>query len=145
MRVSLRRGVADEWNTGSGMETMTKWGLRSLLRRLVPGLHARIPPTAHVPEFSVSGLTREDQEVGMLAAPSPPDQPGVYQYLHDPAGAGRAYVARTAAPHGPARVDAAKVAIREPVRDLHLAHARAFALGPRGIKPRWPKLSPSLG
>jgi hypothetical protein len=40
--------------TGEPMkETITKWGLRRLLRRLFAGLHARIPPTKQVPEFVV--------------------------------------------------------------------------------------------
>jgi uncharacterized protein DUF4158 len=34
-------------------ETITKWGLRRLLRRLFAGLHARIPPTKQVSEFVV--------------------------------------------------------------------------------------------
>jgi hypothetical protein len=34
-------------------ETITKWGLRGVLRRLLSGLHVRIPPTKQVPEFPV--------------------------------------------------------------------------------------------
>jgi hypothetical protein len=34
-------------------ETITKWGLRRVLRMFFAGLHARIPPTKQVPEFVV--------------------------------------------------------------------------------------------
>jgi hypothetical protein len=38
--------LADELDTlFTDEETITKWGLRRLLRRLFPGLHARIPLT----------------------------------------------------------------------------------------------------
>jgi hypothetical protein len=35
------------------LETITKWGLRRLLCRLLSGRHARIPATEHLPEFTV--------------------------------------------------------------------------------------------